>query len=184
MGFIETVVLGAGLSMDSFALSVTNGMCAVRNRCFSALMCALCFGLFQGSLTTIGYALGSAFAEKIKAFDHYVALALLCYIGVKLIIDSRSGDKAQQCVLSPSVVFVSAFATSIDALTVGVSLAALDVSIVPVAALMTAVSAVICFVGFLIGDRAGKHLGSSAKLIGGLVLIGLGVKIFVQHLFF
>ena len=182
MGLIETVILGAGLSMDSFALSVTNGMCAVKNRLFAGLMCALCFGLFQGSLTTIGYALGSAFADKIRAVDHFIALILLGYIGVKMLIDSRKGT-AQRAVLSPAVVFVSAFATSVDALTVGIGLAALSVNIVFVGLVMTLVSAVICFAGFFIGDKAGKRLGSGARAAGGIVLVALGIKIFLQHLF-
>ncbi len=182
MGFTETVILGAGLSMDSFALSITNGMCAVKNKLFAAVMCALCFGLFQGSLTTLGYAVGSAFAEKIKAFDHFVVLILLGYIGIKMLLDSRRGGE-KKAVLSPPVVFFSAFATSVDALTVGVGLAALDVSIVFVGAVMTLVSFFICFAGFLIGEKAGKRLGSSAQAVGGMVLIGLAVKIFVQHMF-
>lgn len=184
MGFIETLILGAGLSMDSFALSVTNGMCAVRNRFLTALMCALCFGLFQGSLTTLGFTVGLAFAGSIKALDHYIALVLLCYIGAKLLIDSRRSGDGQKYTLSPSVVFVGAFSTSVDALTVGVSLAALQVSILFVAAVVTLVSTAICFVGFLLGEKAGKRLGSSAQFVGGLVLIGLGVKIFIQHMFF
>jgi putative Mn2+ efflux pump MntP len=182
MGLLETVILGAGLSMDSFALSVTNGMCAVKNRLLAGLMSALCFGLFQGSLTTIGYALGSAFADKIRAVDHLIALFLLVYIGVKMLVDSRK-QTSQRAVLSPAVVFVSAFATSVDALTVGIGLAALSVNIVFVGLVMTLVSAAICFAGFLIGDKAGKRLGSSARAVGGLVLIALGIKIFIQHMF-
>lgn len=184
MGFIQTVLLGAGLSMDSFALSVTNGMCAVKNRILTAIMSAFCFGLFQGSLTTLGYTVGSAFADKIKMLDHYIALVLLCYIGAKLIIGSRQSKDEQVGALSPAMVFVSAFTTSVDALTVGVSLAALEVKIVYVAAVMTLVSTAICFAGFLLGKKAGERLGSSAQVIGGLVLIGLGIKIFVQHMFF
>lgn len=183
MGFIETVILGAGLSMDSFALSVTNGMCAVKRRFLAAILCALCFGIFQGTLTTLGYAVGSAFAQKIRAVDHIIALLLLGYIGIKMLIDCRNGGETQP-VLSPSVVFFSAFATSLDALTVGVSLAALNVNIVYVGALLTAVSTAICFAGFMIGDKAGKQLGSRAQALGGSVLIALGVKIFVQHIFF
>ncbi len=183
MGFTEMIFLGAGLSMDSFALSITNGMCAVKNRLLAGLMCALCFGLFQGSLTTIGYALGSAFADKIRAVDHFIALFLLVFIGVKMLIDSRK-ESDVQAVLSPAVVFVSAFATSVDALTVGIGLAALSVNIVLVGLMMTLVSAVICLFGFFLGEKAGKHLGNSARVIGGLVLIGLGFKIFAQHVFF
>lgn len=183
MGFIETVVLGAGLSMDSFALSVTNGMCAVKRRFLAGILCALCFGLFQGALTSIGYAVGSAFAQKVRAVDHIIALLLLCYIGAKMLKDCKKGGNAQP-ELSPSVVFFSAFATSLDALTVGVSLAALDVSIVFVGAVMTAVSTVICFAGFILGDRAGRRLGSRAQAFGGIVLIALGIKIFIQHTFF
>ena len=100
-----------------------------------------------------------------------------------MLADSRNGDDSQP-VLSPSVVFFSAFATSLDALTVGVSLAALEVDIVLVGAVLTAVSTAICFAGFLLGDRAGKRLGSSAQMLGGAVLIALGIRIFIQHTFF
>ena len=183
MGLIQTVILGAGLSMDSFALSVTNGMCAVKRRFFAGIMCALCFGFFQGALTTLGYAAGAVFAQKVRAVDHIIALLLLCYIGAKMLKDCKKGGNAQP-ELSPSVVFFSAFATSLDALTVGVSLAALDVDIVLVGAVLTAVSTVICFAGFILGNRAGRRLGSRAQAFGGIVLIALGIKIFIQHTFF
>lgn len=184
MVFTEMLALGAGLSMDSFALSITNGMCAARRRVLTGLLCALCYGLFQGSLTTLGYALGSAFADKIKAFDHILALVLLGVIGVKMLADSRKGGQTQTAVLSPAVVFVSAFATSVDALSVGVGLAALSVDILSVSAVIALVSVVLCFAGFMLGGRAGRHLGAGARVVGGLVLIALGVKIFIQHLFF
>lgn len=183
MGTAETIFLGAGLSMDSFALSVTNGMCAVKRRILAGALCALCFGLFQGALTTVGYALGSAFAERIKAFDHIIALVLLCFIGIKMLRDSGA-ENEQRAVLSPPAVFFGAFAASLDALTVGVGLSALDVDIVRVCALMSLVSFVICFAGFLLGERAGRRLGGSAQKAGGLVLIALGLKIFVGHVFF
>lgn len=182
MGLIQTVILGAGLSMDSFALSVANGMCAVKRRIFAGIMCALCFGFFQGALTTLGYAAGAVFAQKVRAVDHIIALLLLSYIGIKMILQSRKATA--QPSLSAAAVFFSAFATSLDALTVGVSLAALDVDIVLVGAVLTAVSTAICFAGFLLGDRAGKRLGSSAQMLGGAVLIALGIRIFIQHTFF
>ena len=184
MGFIEAAVLGAGLSMDSFALSVTNGISCKRARVLSAILCSLCFGLFQGSLTTAGYAAGSAFADRIKAFDHWIALFALCFIGIGMMLDSRSGDEDSEASLSPAGVIAGGFATSLDALAVGVGLSALDTDIVFAAAVITLVSVVLCLAGFFIGNSAGRHLGARAKLAGGAVLILLGVKIFVQHVFF
>lgn len=184
MGLIETIFLGTGLSMDSFALCVTNGICCKRSRVFNALLCALCFGLFQGSLTTIGYAAGSAFADKVRAVDHYIALVLLGFIGIKMLVDSTKPEIDMQSSLSLAGVLAGGFATSLDALAVGVGLCAIDVDIVFAAAVITLVSVVLCIAGFFLGCAAGKRLGSKARFVGGLVLIGLGVRIFTQHLFF
>ena len=130
MGFLETVFLGVGLSMDCFAISVTNGMCKVKRRLLTALVCGLCYGLFQGALTCIGYSAGSVFAEKISSFGSYVAFVLLALSGIKMFFDSD--QSAQE--LSAAAVFFSAFATSLDALSVGVSLSALGTDIVMVGA--------------------------------------------------
>ncbi|WP_028505450.1 manganese efflux pump [Ruminococcus sp. FC2018] len=178
MGFLETVFLGVGLSMDCFAISVTNGMCKVKRRLLTALVCGLCYGLFQGALTCIGYSAGSVFAEKISSFGSYVAFVLLALSGIKMFFDSD--QSAQE--LSAAAVFFSAFATSLDALSVGVSLSALGTDIVMVGAVIAAVTLMLCTVGFAAGSRAGKHLGQYARYFGGTVLIILALKIPAQKL--
>lgn len=183
MGLFEAAVLGTGLSMDSFALSVTNGMSCKRRRLFNALLCSVCFGLFQGSLTTIGYAAGSAFADRVRALDHWIALILLGFIGIKMMLDSKKPE-ASDGMLTFAGVLAGGFATSLDALAVGVGLSALDADIVFAAAVITFVSVLLCLLGFFAGSFAGRRLGSKAKLLGGLVLVLLGLKIFVQHIFF
>lgn len=173
MGFLETVFLGVGLSMDCFAISVTNGMCKVKRRLLTALACGICYGLFQGALTCIGYSAGSVFAEKIDSLGSYVAFVLLVFSGIKMFLESPQ-DAGE---LSGAAVFFSAFATSLDALSVGVGLSALGTDILMVGAVIAAVTFMLCTVGFAAGSKAGKHLGQYARYFGGTVLIILALKI-------
>lgn len=188
MTFYEIFLIGIGLSADAFAVSVTNGMCRRENALKTALMCGLCFGAFQGLMPTVGYALGSTFARYIERFDHIIALILLGYIGGKMVFDSLKGGEDSQPTgrLGLGELIVQGVATSIDALAVGVSLAALlDWQKMLISALLIASTTfVIAFAGVFIGKKSGDFLNNKAQLVGGLILIGIGVKIFVEHTFF
>ena len=179
LALLRYAFLGVGLSMDCFAISVTNGMCKVKRRWLSALACALCYGLFQGALTCVGYAVGSVFAQKISSAGHYIAFVLLAFCGIKMLIEDEQQSVAE---LSAAAVFFSAFATSLDALTVGVSLSALGADIVTVGAVIAATTFALCTAGFLAGVKAGKHLGKYARLFGAAVLIILALRVLIAQL--
>lgn len=183
----ELILLAIGLSMDAFAVAVTNGMCKKNIGLSKAIYIALTFGLFQGAMPCIGYALGSSLSAYINKFDHWIALILLSFIGGKMIYDSfESKDECfdENCNLSFGQLMIQGVATSIDALAVGVSFAAMNVSIVISAPVICLVTFIISLVGVYIGLKSGAILNKKAQLVGGLILVGIGVKIFIQHMFF
>ena len=128
MSYIEVLLIGIGLSMDAFAVCATNGIVYKNANKKWGLMMALCFGLFQAAMPTIGYFLGSAFAQYIKAFDHIIALILLGFIGGKMIFDAIKRDEESErgLMLTIPILLLQGVATSIDALAVGISFAALE----------------------------------------------------------
>lgn len=127
MSIFELFLTACGLSMDAFAVSVTNGLCVRKGRVRGALMCGIIFGLFQGIMPAIGYALGMNFAEYIERFDHWIALILLGFIGLNMIYGSGVDEILTGGRLTFGAVLVQGFATSVDALAVGISFAALGV---------------------------------------------------------
>ena len=184
MSIFELFLTACGLSMDAFAVSVTNGLCVRKVRVRGALMCGIIFGLFQGIMPAIGYALGMNFAEYIERFDHWIALILLGFIGLNMICGS--GDDEIQTVgrLTFWAVLVQGFATSVDALAVGISFAALGVGIVRSAAFICVVTAALSFCGFMLGNKFSGKLKSKARIVGGVILICIGLKIFAEQTIF
>lgn len=186
MTLLEIVLIGVGLSMDAFAVSITNGLCCTNLKKMRMLAIAVCFGVFQGMMPLLGFFLGRAFESYIRAFDHWIALILLGYIGGKMIRDACKGEEdTGEFALTARMLLVQGVATSIDALAVGVSFAALpDVNIWSSALLIccTTFSFSLCGVGF--GRRVGTKLGNYAQLVGGIILVGIGIKIFIEHVFF
>ena len=186
MSIADLLLIAIGLSMDAFAVSIENGLSKRNINVRWTILVGLCFGLFQGVMPVIGYALGSAFTKYITSFDHIIALVLLTYIGGKMlwdgIKDMKSKDeKETNCsVLSFGELLVQGIATSIDALAVGVSFAALDVDIVTSAAFICAVTFAFGCVGVCIGKKFGDKLSNKAQLAGGIILVAIGIKIFVE----
>ncbi len=187
MSFIELFLIAAGLSADAFAAAVADGLNITRRR--KAVLIAFMFGLFQALMPLIGYALGMGFARYINAFDHYLALGVLGFIGGKMIVESigelRGGEKPSHEAreLAFPVILAQAAATAIDALMVGVSFAAIGVKILPAAAFIGAVTFCISLGGALGGRRLGMKLGigAGAELAGGIVLAAIGIKTFLEH---
>lgn len=187
MSCSELFLLAVGLAMDAFAVSMTNGLCCSNLQKGRMLTVAICFGSFQGLMPTTGFFLGKAFESYITALDHYIALILLCCIGGKMLFDALANRNKSETgyVLTTGLLLTQGFATSIDALAVGVSLAALPgVQILPAALSITGITFVLALAGISIGKRFGSRLGSHALAAGGLILIGIGVKIFAEHMFF
>lgn len=187
MRLTELLLLAIGLSMDAFAVSVTNGLCIKKIGWKGAAACGLCFGLYQGLMPTIGYALGKTFEDFITGIDHYIALILLGFIGGKMLIDgikNKDEEINNNTSLTLGLLMVQGIATSIDALAVGVSFAALSVNIVSAATFICCITFLFSFWGVFIGKKFGTILNNKAQILGGIILIGIGVKIFIEHTFF
>lgn len=188
MGIVELLLIAVGLSMDAFAVSVTNGMCRKNIKLNWTFAVALTFGLFQGIMPAIGYFLGQTFTNYVTKFDHIIALVLLGFIGGKMLIDAlkpeKDDEEKESENLTLGMLMVQGVATSIDALAVGVSFSALKANIIVSAAFITCITFAFSFVGVLIGKKFGSILNKKAEIIGGIILIGIGVKIFIEHTFF
>lgn len=186
MGFTSILGIGLGLSMDAFAAALCQGLSMKKLRVRYALLVALFFGGFQGLMPTLGWLLASRFEEEIKVFDHWIAFVLLLFIGGKMIYDALFGkdDGCDCCCEIPSVkkLFILAIATSIDALATGIFFAPMQVNILSAAAIIAVTTFVLSFVGVLIGNRFGTRFQDKATLLGGLILVGIGIKILVEHL--
>ena len=189
MSFLEVFLLAVGLCFDTFAVSLVGGAClsGITFRRAAGILSSMAF--FQGGFAFAGWALGVTLEQFISSFDHWVAFGLLAFIGGKMVIDAFSGKDTEKKVdlLTPWRLIIASVATSIDALAVGISLAIVGTGCgrmlyySGVIALVTAVAAALGLFG---GDRFGKRLGGRINVLGGLILIGIGVKILMEHLFF
>lgn len=186
MFFPEIVLLAVGLSMDSLAVSVTGG--AVIRNCTAGniLKIATVMGVFQAAMTAMGYVMGLGFEKFIRAFDHWIAFVLLLYLGGKMIYDSmqkqEETDKFDP--LCNKTLCGLGIATSIDALAVGISLAVLKTPLVLEAFTIGIVTFGFSAFGVFFGSRFGKKVDLKLDLIGGVILIAIGTKILIEHLFF
>ena len=184
MGIVELVLIGVGLAMDAFAVSICKGLSMKKKINYKkALIVALYFGLFQGGMPLIGYALGVSFEEIVLSIDHWIAFILLSVIGIGMIKESL-GDEEES--LNDKVDFktmiILAIATSIDALAIGVTFAFLNVNIIFASLLICVITFVISYFGVVFGNKFGDKFGSKAELVGGIILILMGLKILLEHL--
>lgn len=187
MGTLTLFLIALGLSMDAFAVSISNGMCYRGFGRGQAVAAAFSFGLFQMVMPIIGYLAGRTFSDAISAADHWIALVLLGFIGGKMIFDGiHELRHPEGCspdhLFTLKVLFLQAVATSIDALAVGVSFAVMQVNIFTAAAFIGTVTFVCCIIGAMLGRRFGLLLGSRAQVFGGVILVGIGVHIFLEHM--
>jgi manganese efflux pump family protein len=187
LGIVELILIGLGLSMDCFAVSISAAACT---KCLDKkdyLKTAAFFGIFQGGMPIIGWLLGFNFRELISSYDHWVSFVILIAIGSKMIFEAiRHKDKESKLNVRKLMVLVSlSIATSIDALVVGVSLAFLNVNIFYAAMLFTVITFAVSLVGLFIGRKTHKIIfGKNAEILGGLVLILLAFKILNEHIGF
>ncbi len=176
----EIFMVGVGLSMDAFAVAVTIGMGKDHLKWSQAFLVAGFFGFFQGLMPLLGWLGGYQFRDVISAYDHWVVLILLLLIGGKMIHGAFQPEKPKTCAVShlPTLCMLSV-ATSIDALAIGVSFAFLDVNIILACLIIALTTFCISFGGVWIGRRSGALLGNRAEIVGGIVLIAIGIKIFL-----
>ncbi len=185
------ILAGFALAMDAFAVSVSSGVCVSGLTFAYAARTAFSFGLFQFLMPLAGYAVGSTFASAIGRWDHWLAFALLAAVGGKMVVESFGAVKDASCteedrrklnVLDLRVLLVLSVATSIDALAVGIGYSVIGAPIWIAASIIGGITFALCLVGCEFGKRIGAWLERWAELAGGLVLVGIGLKILLEHL--
>jgi putative Mn2+ efflux pump MntP len=184
MDYFAILVIALGLSFDTFAVSISYGVIRRGILFRQASWIAIVLALFQGGLTVAGYFLGSIISDALKATDHWIALGLLSFLGMKMIIEGikKSKDESPKDYGNTIVLFTIALGTSIDAFAVGISFALLDVKIWGAGILIGLVTFLASMIAIRIGKSAGKRLGNKVEIIGGLMLIAIGLKIFLEHI--
>ena len=186
MSAATLLLIAVGLAMDAFTVALCKGLCMRKINYAHAGIIALFFGGFQGGMPLIGWFLGKQFEAIVTRFAPWIAFVLLGYIGGKMIWDAFHEDaEGQACNIDGRLdlkeLFMMAVATSIDALAVGISFAGLQVKIVPAVASIGVITAVLSFVGVIIGNKFGNKFQSKAQFAGGAVLVLIGLKILLEH---
>ena len=186
MGLIELLLLAVGLSMDAFAVSICKGLAMKKISFKSCAICGVWFGGFQALMPLLGWLLGKQFEHLITSVDHWIVFALLSMIGGKMIYDAlKSGGEAECPVedkLDLKELVGLSFATSIDALAVGISFAFLNVQILPSVATIGVTTCLLSMLGVAIGQKFGAKYQDRATLVGGIVLVLIGLRILLEHL--
>lgn len=186
MNLISVVLIAVSLALDAFAVSVSCGISVPGFGLKQAIKVGVWFGLFQFLMPFAGWLLGTGVSTYIQAIDHFVAFGLLALIGGQMIAGAvKKGAGEQEAApadLSARRLCVLAVATSIDALAVGVSMAFMTVDILTSAAIIGAVAFCLSVVGGLMGKRLGGLFQKRAERLGGVVLVGIGLKILLEHL--
>lgn len=184
MGFFSIILTGFALSMDAFAVSITKGITLKKINLSIAIKIAFFFGLFQAVMPLIGWLFGMNFELYIRSIDHWIAIILLSFLGIKMIIETINRDddnESNSIYLDNKELIILSIATSIDALAVGVTFAFLNIDIIPICISIGAITFIVCFIGVIIGKKIGSVLKNSAQIIGGIILILIGLNIFNEH---
>lgn len=180
----EIVVLGIGLSMDAFAVAVCKGLSSEKFHPSHALIVGLWFGVFQALMPLLGFLLGGLIAGYIESFDHWIAFVLLGFIGGKMIFEAIKGEEKNDASVAFWTMLPLAIGTSIDAMAAGITLALSNVNIYLSIAIIGVITFVLSAIGVKIGNIFGAKFKTKAEIFGGVVLILLGIKILIEHLFF
>ena len=182
MGIFSILLTGFALSMDAFAVSVTKGMTLKKINLSIATKIAFLFGLFQAVMPLIGWLFGMNFELYIRSIDHWIAVFLLSFLGIKMIIEAiKNDDNDNSTYLDNKELIILSIATSIDALAVGVTFAFLNIDIIPICVSIGVITFFVCFIGVLIGKKIGSVFKNYAQIIGGIILILIGLNILNEH---
>lgn len=185
MNLTATMILAFGMSMDAFVASIGKGATLHRPRFIEALRTGFIFGLIEAATPVIGWALGLTASHYVVAWDHWLAFALLGVLGLRMVHEgfTRSSETVERSERhSFGLLAATALATSLDAMAVGVGLAILDVNIVNTAAAIGTATLIMTTIGVMVGRFVGPVVGRGADILGGLILIGIGSNILIQHL--
>ncbi len=181
---ITLLLIAIGLAMDAFAVSLGIGTTGQANAPRPVFRLSFHMGVFQGLMTLLGWLAGSSIARFIAAVDHWIALGLLAYVGMNMIRSGIKGEK-EDCCDDPTrgrTLVILCVACSIDALAVGLSLAMLHVNILSSSLVIAVVALGFSLVGMLAGNRLGVSFGKRMEILGGLILLGIGIRILISHL--
>jgi manganese efflux pump family protein len=184
MDYLTPILIGIGLSMDCFAVSLAIGSTTKTRLLHAAAIIAACFGIFQAGMTIAGWLAGSTLVGVISVYDHWIAFLLLAIIGVKMIVEGIQGEEEKthiEAIRFVPVIILSV-ATSIDALAVGVSFGVLQSAVLFPAIIIGAVAFSVSFAGVMLGERLEDILGNKMEIAGGVILILIGIRILVLHL--
>jgi manganese efflux pump family protein len=183
MDLLTILLIAVGLAMDTFAVSIAKGMAISRQRRKFALLLGGFFGGFQMLMPVIGWLAGLSFKDIIMGVDHWIAFGLLAFIGSKMIYDStrKETEKTDELLRIHSILIL-AIATSIDALMVGLSFAFLNTSILEPILVIGLITFMLSVIGFFFGCGLGRVFGNKIKIVGGLILIVIGLRILLEHI--
>ena len=189
---MNSILLGAGLAVDAFSVSIANAICEPKMKKNKKFYIALTYALFQIVMPLIGWVCVhtiSQYFTLFQSFIPYIALVLLCYIGIKMLLETKKKDEDEEenetSVLTLKTLIIQGIATSIDALSVGFAIASYSALEALIASLIIGiVTFFICTCGLWLGKKAGEKLKSKATVFGGIVLILIGIEIFLKDLFF
>ncbi|MGI6751697.1 MAG: manganese efflux pump MntP family protein [Anaerovoracaceae bacterium] len=187
MGTLTLVFIALGLAMDAFAVAVSNGICYSKTGIKEAIYMALTFGIFQAVMPVVGFFAGSMVSHTVEALDHWLALILLSFIGGNMIREGIKGLRKPSVlygkdICHPRDLFIQGVATSIDALVIGISFAIMDTDIFKAAAIIGMVTFACSYGGVFIGKAFGSALKEKAEIFGGIILVLIGFKIFIEHI--
>lgn len=182
MGSMELLLIALGLAMDAFAVAICKGLSMNKMNRKKAIIIGLWFGIFQGGMPVIGYFLGNTFEDFINSIDHLIAFILLVGIGVNMLKEALAEETSNlNDSINFKVMFILAVATSIDALTIGITFAFFDVNIVAAMWMIGSVTFIISVLGVKLGNKFGDKYQKKAQSAGGIILIGLGIKNLLEH---
>jgi len=181
MDALTVFLIAVGLAMDAFAVSIAKGITVDKDRKKTGILLAATFGGFQMLMPAIGWFAGQGLKDFMMDIDHWIAFVLLSVIGGKMIYDSTKGDDDGDGRVTVSELLLLGVATSIDALMVGLSFAFLETSIVVPIIVIGVVTFTFCLAGFVFGNRLGTIFGERVKIVGGVVLILIGLRILIEH---
>lgn len=181
----ELFILALALSMDAFAVAVCKGLSMAKLNKKHAVIIGLYFGFFQGFMPVVGYFLGFHFRNAIVSVDHWIAFILLSFIGINMIKEafSSADEEESNANVDPKTMIVLALATSIDALAVGITFAFLQVHLLSAVSFIGTTTFVLSIAGVKFGNVFGVKYKSKAEILGGIILILIGIKILIEHLF-
>lgn len=185
MELVTLFALAIGLCFDTFAVSVSSGLIKREITFKQAVKIALVLAFFQALMPAIGWFLGISVKNFIEPFDHWAAFIMLLILGGKMIFESFSNEEERNFnPLKLKVMVGMAIATSIDALIVGVSFGMFDVNLPLAVAVIGSVTFLAAMLGILFGKKTGEHFGQKIEVLGGVILIAIGLKILIQHIYF